>query len=134
MKTKSFFWLLLILGLTGSGLLLRWRGIPNHSTVAAISPAPPTDRLRAFAATNTPRTATGASWSTNQMSDPLKAHVMQQVAASVRTGQTNGAPASSPTTVAGFRDANQTEALRRLQEHVGSSLHVYLRTENNTPN
>jgi Zn-dependent metalloprotease len=59
---------------------------------------------------------------------------MKQVAASVRSSQAGNAPANSSAAAAGFRDTNQAEALRRLQERVGSSLQVCLRTENNTPN
>jgi Zn-dependent metalloprotease len=134
MKTKTFLRALLVFGLIVISSLLLWRGIHKYSKAATAGSAPPTERLRAFAATNAPKAATGASWSTNAISDPLKAHVIQQVAASVRAGHAGNVPASSPAAVSGFRDANQAEALRKLQERVGASLQVYLRTENSTPN
>lgn len=135
MNSKQKNTALVIGGLTGICLafLSFWLLRSNsHQTGAIVFP--PAERLHAFALTNAPKAATGAAWSTNRIADPLTVHVMQQVTASVRARQTNSATANSPTLPAGFRDANQADALGRLQERVGSSLQVYLRTENNTPN
>lgn len=134
MSSKHLLRTFLICALIGLASLAIWRGIRAHSRTEAVNSPPPTERLRAFATTNAPKTTIGAVWSTNQPTDPLQARILQQAAASVRAKQTTNGPATPPTTTVGFRDARQSEALRRLQDRVGPSLQVYLRTENNTPN
>src|SRR3989442_928574 len=124
MKTKQVQRILLICGLVGIASLIFWRLFHEHSKPAAAGSLPSTERLRAFSLTNAPTTPVSGSWSTNQPVDPFKALVMQRVAASVRANQTNHTPASTPTMAAGIRDAEQAEALRRLQNRVGSSLQV----------
>jgi Zn-dependent metalloprotease len=133
MKTRKLLGAFLVFGLIGTVLLALLRAGHERSAAAAGS-APPVARLHAYAATNAPKTANGALWSTNQITDPKRAAVMQQVVSSIRAKQTNHTPAKAPTVAVGFRDTNQAEALRRLQKRVGASLQVYLRAENNTPN
>lgn len=91
------------------------------------------ETLRAFSLTNAPITTSTAAWSTNQPSEPVQAQIMQRVAAQVLAKQDAKVAANNPSMTGGFRDAKQAEAMRQLQQRVGASLQVYLRSENSTP-
>jgi bacillolysin len=96
------------------------------------STAPPVEKLRAYSLTNLPTTDSNAAWSTNLPTDPATVQVMQQVAARVLVNQST--KSTNAVSVTGrFRDEQQAEAMRRLQQRVGVSLQVFLRPENSTP-
>lgn len=115
------------------GALLIWFAVSPSGNSTANGGAPPVEKLRAFSLTNAPSTASAAAWSTNQPSNPAQAQIMQQVAALVLAKQPAKVPADNTPVTGGFRDAKQAEAMRQLQQRVGTSLQVYLRTENSTP-
>src|ERR1051326_9129488 len=126
----------LVLLVAGIVVLVLWRTLRARSnpSPANANTSLPIQRLRAFPLTNGPTGVASASWSTNHSIEPLKALVMQQVAAVARLNQPSNTPSRVVKITGNFRDSKQEEGLRRLQQRVGASLNVYLRTENNTPN
>lgn len=113
--------------------LLIWFAVAPRGNSPANGSAPPVEKLRAFSLTNAPSAPSAASWSTNQPGNPAQAQVIRQVAAQVLAKQSTKVTANNAPATGGFRDAKQAEAMKQLQQHVGSSLQVYLRPENSTP-
>lgn len=133
MRSRALIWFAAFV-LTATLLLVLRRGHPRASPVVSDAASLPTARLRAYVPANAPKAMTGATWTTNGTLYPLMVQVAEQVSASVGLKQATSVPPASAENISGFRNASQAEALRRLQQRVGSSLQVYLRNENNTPN
>ncbi len=113
--------------------LLIWFGLQSRGNSGAGETAPPVEKLRAFSLTNAPKTAATASWSTNWPGNTAQVQVMQQVAARVLANQPAQLLPNMAPVAGGFRDDKQAEAMRQLQQRVGTSLQVYLRPQNSTP-
>jgi bacillolysin len=113
--------------------LLIWFAVSPRGNSPANGSAPPVEKLRAFSLTNAPSAPSAASWSTNQPGNPAQAQVIRQVAAQVLAKQSTKVTANNAPATGGFPDAKQAEAMKQLQQRVGSSLQVYLRPENSTP-
>lgn len=97
------------------------------------SAAPPVEKLRAYSLTNSPTADPQAAWSTNLPGDPAAVQVMQHVVARVLANQSTKSSTNIVSVTGGFRDEQQAEAMRQLQQRVGVSLQVFLRPENSTP-
>jgi len=95
---------------------------------------PPVESLVMFSLSNAPSVGAGNGWSSGWSGDPRAASVMQHVASCLQASRSNQVAVTvAPKPGSNFKDARQADALRRLQQQVGTSLQVFLRQNNATP-